>query len=193
MRGRVGGFCVFVAMALMAVAPGARADLNPFTNYANNISRAAAANNVAKVRTLLSDGNSPNQIDEDNQRTGLHEVAMNGNIQIAAILIKAGAQIDIRDKLGNTPLIYAAEHDHGELLKLLLDVGAQVDGQNRGGMTALMVAAKNGEVEIVRILLAHGANPTKSDFTGRDAIGWSLDSHRPAVIELLKDAAARKR
>jgi len=180
-------------MALMAVAPGARADLNPFTNYANNISRAAAANNVAKVRTLLSDGNSPNQIDEDNQRTGLHEVAMNGNIQIAAILIKAGAQIDIRDKLGNTPLIYAAEHDHGELLKLLLDVGAQVDGQNRGGMTALMVAAKNGEVEIVRILLAHGANPTKSDFTGRDAIGWSLDSHRPAVIELLKDAAARKR
>jgi ankyrin repeat protein len=192
MRGRFGGFCVVVAVALTALAPGARADLNPFTNYANNISRAAAAGNVAKVRSLLSDGNSPNQVDEDNQRAGLHEAAMNGNIQIVAILIKAGAQIDIRDKLGNTPLIYASERDHAEVLKLLLDVGAQVDWQNHDGMTALMIAAKNGEVEMVRVLLEHGANPTKSDFTGRDAIGWAQDSHRPAVIVLLKNAAAHR-
>jgi uncharacterized protein len=78
------------------------------------------------------------------------------------------------------------------LAKLLIDVGAQIDAENKNGMTSLMVAAKGGEVEMVRILLARGANPSKSDYTGRDSLGWALDSHRPAVIAILKDAQARK-
>jgi ankyrin repeat protein len=185
----------FALLALAAAAP-AHADissaLNPFGNYYNNIARAAEANDVAKVRALLSSGNSVNETEADSQRTGLHTAAINGNLQIAAILIKAGARIDARDNLGNTPLIYAADHGHIEMAKLLIDVGAQVDADNKNGMTPLMVAAKDGEVEMVRILLTRGANPNKSDYTGRDSLGWALDSHRPAVIAILKDAQAHK-
>jgi uncharacterized protein len=196
MTARVGAVFGFVLLALTALAPGARADissaLNPFSNFYNNIARAAAANDVAKVRTLISSGNNVNQAEEDSQRTGLHAVAINGNLQIAAILIKAGARIDVRDNLGNTPLIYAADHGHLEMAKLLMDVGAQVDAENKNGMTPLMIAAKDGEVEMVRTLLARGANPNKSDYTGRDPLGWALDSHRPAIIAILKDAQAHK-
>jgi uncharacterized protein len=196
MTARVGAVFGFVLLALTAWAPGARADissaLNPFSNFYNNIARAAEANDVAKVRTLISSGNNVNQTEEDSQRTGLHAVAINGNLQIAAILIKAGARIDVRDNLGNTPLIYAADHDHLEMAKLLMDVGAQVDAENKNGMTPLMIAAKDGEVEMVRTLLARGANPNKSDYTGRDPLGWALESHRPAIIAILKDAQAHK-
>jgi uncharacterized protein len=196
MTARVGAVFGFVLLALTALAPGARADissaLNPFSNFYNNIARAAEANDVAKVRTLISSGNNVNQAEEDSQRTGLHNSAINGNLQIAAILIKAGARIDVRDNLGNTPLIYAADHDHLEMAKLLMDVGAQVDAENKNGMTPLMIAAKDGEVEMVRTLLARGANPNKSDYTGRDPLGWALDSHRPAIIAILKDAQAHK-
>ena len=129
----------------------------------------------------MSRGNNPNQVEEDSQRTGLQWAAINGNLQIVAILLKAGAKIDARDNLGNTPLIYAADHDHLELAKLLLDVGAAIDSQDKNGMTPLMLGARNGQIEIVRTLLARGANPNKSDFTGRDAVGWALDSHRPAM------------
>jgi ankyrin repeat protein len=183
-------------LALIVSAPGANADLssslNPFGNYYNNVARAAEGNDVAKVRALISSGNNVNQTEEDSQRTGLHNVAINGNLQIAAILIKAGARIDVRDNLGNTPLIYAADHDRLEMAKLLMDVGAQVDAENKNGMTPLMIAAKDGEVEMVRTLLARGANPNKSDYTGRDALGWALDSHRQALVVMLKDAQARK-
>jgi ankyrin repeat protein len=193
---RLGVFVGFALLTLVAVAPGARADissaLNPFSNYYDNVARAAEANDVAKVRALLASGNSVNQTEEESQRTGLHTAATNGNLQIAAILIKAGARIDPRDNLGNTPLLYAADRDHVEMAKLLMDVGAQVDAENKNGMTALMIAAKDGEVEMVRTLLARGANPNKSDYTGRDALGWALDSHRPAVIAILKDAQTRK-
>lgn len=188
-----------VGVALLAIfflAPGARADvsdaLNPFGNYYNNVARAAETNNAAQVRSLLSSGNNANQVEADSQQSGLQWAAINGNIQIAAILIKAGARLNDQDKLGNAALHYAAEHNQLEILKLLLDVGAGIDEQNHDGMTPLMLAARGGYAEIVRTLLAHGADPNKSDYTGRDAAGWAADSHRPAVIALLKDASARK-
>lgn len=193
---RRGCLAAAVLAALAVAATGAWADLsnalNPFSNYFNNVARAAERNDVAAVRSLLSSGNNPNQVEEDSQRTGLQWAAINGNLQILAILIKAGVRIGDRDKLGNTALHYAAEHNQLEALKLLLDVGAAIDDQNHDGMTPLMIGARNGEVEIVRTLLARGANPNKSDYTGRDAVGWAAEGHRPAVVEAIRSAAARK-
>jgi ankyrin repeat protein len=179
--------------ALCAAAPAARAlDLNPFGEYYKNIPRAAQANDVGKVRQLLADGYSPNQTEEIGLTTGMHAAAANGNLQIMAILFKAGANINQRDKVGSTPLDYAAEHSQLEAVKLLLDMKATVDAENKNGMTALMYAARIGDPEMVRALLAHGASPNKTDYTGRDAVSWAIDSHRQAVVQVLKDAASRK-
>jgi ankyrin repeat protein len=174
---------------LGAAAPAARAqlNLNPFANYYNNIPRAAQANDVAKIRSLLADGTSPNQTDENGGTTGLHVAASIGNLQIIAILYKAGGDINQRDAVGSSPLDYAAEHDRLEAVKLLIEMKARINDQNQNGMTALMFAARTGDVEMVRTLLAGGANPHILDYTGRDAAGWALDSHRPNVIRLLKN------
>jgi uncharacterized protein len=185
-------FTATLAM-LCAVSPAARAlDLNPFGEYYKNVARAAQANDVGKIRQLLADGYSPNQTDESGT-TGLHMAASTGNLQIIAILFKAGGDVNQRDKVGSTPLDYAADHDQREAAKLLLDMKAAVDAENKNGMTPLMFAARVGDPELVRILLAHGANPNKSDYTGRDAVSWALDSHRQAVVQVLKDAASHKR
>jgi ankyrin repeat protein len=195
MKLRVWGLFGAALLTAQAIAPGARADissmLNPFSAYQNNIARVTAQNDVGRVRSLLASGNSPNDV-EENGRTGLHIAATNGNIQIVAILIKAGAKVDQRDNIGETPLDNAAEHNHAEILKLLLDVGAAIDSQDRNGMTPLMLAARAGQIEIVRTLLARGANPNKSDFTGRDAAGWALEGHKPMVVQLIKQAVAKK-
>lgn len=174
---------------LCAVSPTVRAqlNLNPFAGYYNNIPRAAQANDVAKIRSLLADGTSPNQTDENGGTTGLHVSASSGNLQIMAILYKAGGDINQRDAVGSSPLDYAAEHDRLEAVKLLIDMKARINDQNKNGMTALMFAARTGDVEVVRLLLAGGANPNILDYTGRDAAGWALDSHRPNVVRMLKD------
>lgn len=192
MRGRLPGALALAVM--VALAPGARAqlDLNPFGGYYKNIPRAAKANDVGKIRQLLSDGASPNQTDEDGATTGMHVAASTGNLQIMAILYKAGADINARDTVGNTPLDLAASHDQLEAAKLLLDMKARANDQNRNGMTALMFAAKSGDVEMVRAMLERGANPKIVDYTGRDAIGWAQESHRPMVIETLKRAQAKR-
>jgi len=185
---------VGIAIAtLCAATPAARAlDLNPFGEYYKNIPRAAQANDVGKIRQLLADGYSPNQTDENGGTTGLHVAASTGNLQIIAILFKAGADVNQKDAVGGTPLEYAAQHDQLEAAKLLLDIKARVDAENKNGMTPLMFAAKTGDIELVRTLLAHGADPNKSDYTGRDAAGWALDSHRPMVVQMLKNATTKK-
>ena len=59
-------------------------------------------------------------------------------------------------------------------------------------MTPLMIAASHGSLQMVRALLAKGASPTKTDYTGRDALGWAREGHRPAVVEALSRAQGAK-
>jgi uncharacterized protein len=182
-----------VAIALVIGGPTARAqlNLNPFAAYYDNVARAAAQNDAEAVRRLVGGGDgNPNQVD-DASRTAMHYAAINGNLQIIAIRIKADAKLNVPDKLGNTPLHSAAAQNQTEAAKLLLDAGAEVDPQNKDGMTPLMMAADRGNLELVRALLEKGASATKSDYTGRDALGWASESHRPAVVEAITRAQAK--
>lgn len=191
MTHRIALLCAAATLALLLGASATRADFNPFNTYYDNIARAAADNDANKVRQLVTAGNSPNETDEQT-RTGLHVAALKGNLSIAAILIKAKARVDVTDKLGNTPLHYAADRDQVEMAKLLLEAGASPDPINKDGVTPLMMAARRGDLELVSALLAKGANPRKTDFTGRDALGWASDSRRPLVVQALQRAAASK-
>ena len=192
MTGRIGLLLGIVGLALLLGVGRSQAEFNLFNSYYYNIARAAAENDVSKVRQLVTSGNNPNETNDEG-RTGLHVAAINGNLSIAAILIKGRARLDITDKLGNTPLHYATDRNQAEMAQLLLDAGAAPDPINRNGVTPLMMAAGRGELEIVKVLLAKGANPRRTDFTGRDAIGWAGDSRRPIVVQTLQRAAAGKR
>lgn len=175
------------ALCLAASSGRAQLNLNPFAPFYKNIARAVQANDVARVRSLLADGASPNETD-DGGNTGMHIAAGSGNLQMMAILYKAGGDINQKDAVGSTPLDHAAEHDRLEASKLLVQMKANVNAQNKNGMTPLMFAAKTGDPELVRMLLAGGADPNLSDYTGRDAAGWALELHRQGVVQILKDA-----
>ena len=166
--------------------------INPFSKYYENVARAAKQNDAATVRSVIANGGYPDQTDDEG-RTAMHYAAINGNLQIIAILIKGGAKLDPKEKLGNTPLHMAADRNQVEATKLLLDAGATVDAENKDGMTPLMVAANRGSIEIVQVLLAKGASVTKTDYTGRDAAGWAAESHRPAVVQAIKRAQSAKK
>jgi ankyrin repeat protein len=180
------------ALGAAITSPAVHAQISLFGGYWDNIARAARQNDANQLRALIANDGNPNQTDEES-RTGLHYGALNGNLTIIAILIKAKAKLDAKDKLGNTPLHLAADRNQTEAAQLLLDVGAPVDPENKNGMTPLMVGANRGNIEIVQALLAKGASVTKTDFTGRDAAGWAAESHRPAVVQAIKRAQTAKR
>ena len=91
-------------------------------------------------------------------KTALHFACeAGGTIDVAAALLQHGAEAEVPDDVGVTPLMVAAGLGHVELVQLLLQAGANVDAKQSGGATALMLAVKCNKPEVLWVLLEAGA------------------------------------
>jgi ankyrin repeat protein len=71
------------------------------------------------------------------------------------LLLERGANIEARNKRGDTALILAASnggYEDAETVRLLLEKSADVGAKNNQEQTALDLALKNHRTEIVRLL-----------------------------------------
>jgi ankyrin repeat protein len=72
----------------------------------------------------------------DPQRS-LNMAARIGDVELANLALKAGAQVNARDEAGATALMLAAHGQHDRLVKVLLDHGADPTIHDADGHTAL--------------------------------------------------------
>eukprot|EP00448_Togula_jolla_P022277 CAMPEP_0170586568 /NCGR_PEP_ID=MMETSP0224-20130122/9814_1 /TAXON_ID=285029 /ORGANISM="Togula jolla, Strain CCCM 725" /LENGTH=195 /DNA_ID=CAMNT_0010910123 /DNA_START=11 /DNA_END=598 /DNA_ORIENTATION=- len=86
--------------------------------------RSAEHGDLNSVLRLLELGEDPNSKD-DFDLTALHMASKKNHLEVAALLIKLGAEVNARSRLrGETPLHYAAKYGHSEIALLLLEGGA---------------------------------------------------------------------
>lgn len=72
----------------------------------------------------------------------LHFAAQQYAMDIAAVLLDAGASIDLQDKYGNTPLWRATfeSRGRGDMIRLLLARGADAERENYSGISPKALA-----------------------------------------------------
>jgi ankyrin repeat protein len=87
----------------------------------------------------------------------LINAATKGDIDTVIKILAKGANVDARDKYGETALIIAAMLCNTTLVQILLDRGADMNVKSYSGKTALMLAEKGGYAKIVELLKQHGA------------------------------------
>ena len=117
-----------------------------------------------------------------------YDDALDADIAELLRLLAAGADPNLSNIYGDTPLHYAADKDNSELTRLLLDAGADPDVRGFVGATALYKAVQNRRVESVELLLQHNADVRIEDMDGVVPI----DNVRPGdtrILELLHGAA----
>lgn len=106
-----------------------------------NIIDAVIENNKELLLQEISDGNI-NAKEPDSGMSALHYCAQNYNIEFAKILLENGAETDITDAYGNTPLFKAVYFSEGrtEMINLLIESGADVNHKNTSDISPKQLA-----------------------------------------------------
>ena len=108
---------------------------------------------VDVAHTLLDLG-APVDFADGNGITMLGRTVLNNEVEMARTLIARGANVNVVDKLGMTPLLWAANVDFGDtaMIEVLLKSGAKTDARNKDGLTPLELARKYGHATLVPVL-----------------------------------------
>ncbi len=84
--------------------------------------QAASMGNIERVRSLLT---TKVTLDLD-RGAAIGNAAAAGHTQIVELLIQAGANVNLSNRAGFTPIASAAYSGHGEIVRLLIDAGADI-------------------------------------------------------------------
>ena len=109
-----------------------------------------------------------------------------GGIAVLGRLIQRGADVNLQDQRGRSPLIAAVLMNRIDSAGLLLAAGADVNRQDRHGATALFHAADAGFFELAKLLLKRGANPELADDSGTTPTQIAADKSFSKVARLLR-------
>lgn len=119
----------------------------------------------------------------------LLEAAAIGDLATIRAAIAAGADPDVRDKTGRTPLLVATQAHQTEAFNLLLDGEADVDLQDDQLDNPFLFAAAEGLLDILRLANEAGADPALTNKDGSAAIIPAVErGHLDVVRYLLEES-----
>ncbi|MDO8677974.1 MAG: ankyrin repeat domain-containing protein [Acidobacteriota bacterium] len=150
------------------------------------VAEAAERGDKAAVRALIKQAADINAAQGDGM-TALHWAAMNGDAELAQMLVYAGANVKATTRIGSyTPLYIASQQGNAAVLEVLVKAGADAKAGTANGTTPLMAAAQAGNVDAVQVLIAHGADVNAKDgVRDQTPLMYAAAANRAAVIELL--------
>ena len=119
----------------------------------------------------------------------LHIVVKRGDSAYLRYLLAKGADPNIRDGHGDTPMLLAVQAGQPEMVKILATAKANANLANGSGETPLIRAVQRRDLTLVREVLAAGGNPDQTDnVAGLSARDYATrDARATAIAKLLDD------
>ncbi len=98
-----------------------------------------------------------------------------GNLKCVQLLLDHGADINVQDNEGVTPLIYSCRYfSRQEFIRLLLEYGADINLKDNNGWTALMWASQSSNIEVIEMLLEYGADVDVLDNQNMSVLDYAI-------------------
>ncbi|XP_074595007.1 uncharacterized protein LOC141850321 [Brevipalpus obovatus] len=146
---------------------------------------ASSSGSTDAIMLLVSAGADPGSKDKDGL-TALHCASSRGHVDTVETLINlCGAEIDVIDSVGCSPMFYSVTLGHADCTQLLLESGAEPNRQDHKGRTAAHCGAAKGQFETIKILANHGANLWMRNIRGDLPLHEAIKSGRKELVRWL--------
>jgi ankyrin repeat protein len=106
------------------------------------------------------------------------------------MLIDAGANLNVTDESGRTPLHWAVGSQHSDCVQTLVDAGSDPNIADDRGETPLHEAAYTGHDACIQTLVESGANPNITEIRGRTPLHTATYYDREKCVQKLIDVGA---
>ncbi|MEZ5899463.1 MAG: ankyrin repeat domain-containing protein [Hyphomicrobium sp.] len=104
---------------------------------------------------------------------------------LSETLLKDGASLEARDRLGNMALALAAKRGSVPIVKLFLEHKAPVNARNLEASTALYIAAEEERRDVAALLLDAGADPNLPGRSGITPVSAAAYTGNGELVALL--------
>jgi hypothetical protein len=121
--------------------------------------------------------------------SGIAPIMYTNDFEMAKLLVEHGADVDILDPSGRSPLWYAVERNDIETAKLFISRGASPNVAGDDNIYPLMRAASIGNVDLITLLLDNGAYTDIKDELNRTPGFFASQAGHPDILQLLIDRA----
>jgi len=157
----------------------------------SEIADAARRGDREAVRAALARKADVNAAQVDGT-TALHWAVERDDVELAELLLTAGARVSARTREGVTPLQLAAINGSAGMLGRLIKSGADPNERlTPAGDMPLMLAARTGKTDAVRLLVEGGADVNaKENWGGTTALMWAVAEGHAEAVRLLIAAGA---
>lgn len=154
---------LILAVAIISLSGPLYADgfANPERVWTMEMCKAVRGNQVGRVRKLLTYNKKTLNTRHGACGPPLHEAVALGRVKITRILIRGGADINLQDRAGRTPLhaaaAYRADYRGSEeniraVIVDLIESGARLHVKDRAGRTAVELAAEKNHNDLATFI-----------------------------------------
>ncbi len=139
----------------------------------NHLNRAIRSGDQDRALAMISPGEWLDQQDSETYQTALCTAAAAKAGAIVSALSNAGASLEARNRLGETPLHCACQAGDDTIARLLIAAGADMNARIHNpnsidsGQTVLIRAVFGRSLPLIKYLIEQGADPS-----GADDRGW---------------------
>jgi ankyrin repeat protein len=123
--------------------------------------------------------------------TGWEDAIKRGDVQDVRNLLDRGADVDARDRHGQTALMLAAHAGRRDVVEALIAHGANLNTTAKYGLSALMLALIAGHTQVARLLADAGTDLSlrgtgAPGFAGKTAYDLAAERDMRELSALLK-------
>ncbi|XP_008783270.2 E3 ubiquitin-protein ligase KEG-like [Phoenix dactylifera] len=187
-----------------AAEPFPTSVLEVFQDNSNVLHRLVSEGNIIGVRDLLAKAASERksnsicsllEAQDAEGHTALHLACRRGSVELVeTILAYKEADVDILDKDGDPPIVFALAAGSPECVRALVNRSANVSSRLRGGGGPFVthVCAFHGQPECMQELLLAGADPNAVDGEGESVLHTAIAKrYTECAIVILENGGCR--